>query len=83
MLKKIVNSFKSLDNLTFKIMKYGLKFCFGICILSSIILVTYNLSFLPPLAYYIGICLFRISIIFAIEFIVCGLVVDGIKKQLI
>ena len=83
MLKKIVNSFKSLDNLTFKIMKYGLKFCFGICILSSIILVTYNLSFLPPLAYYIGISLFRISLIFAIEFIVCALVVDGIKKQLI
>ena len=83
MFKKIINSFKSLDNQTSKIMKYGLRFCFGICILSSIILVTYNLSFLSPFAYYIGICLFRISIIFAIEFIVCGLVVDGIKKQLI
>ena len=83
MLKKIINSFKSLDNLTFKIMKNGLKFCFCVCILSIIILVTYNLVFLSPFLYYIGINLFKISIIFGIEFIVCGLVVDGIKKQLI
>ena len=83
MLKKIINSFKSLDNLTFKIMKNGLKFCFGICILSIILLSTYNLVFLSPFLYYIGINLFKISIIFGIEFIVCGLVVDGIKKQLI
>ena len=72
MYKKLIDTFKNLDQLTFKIMRYGLKFCFGICILSTIILITYNLSILS-----------RISIIFGIEFIVCGLVVDSIKKQLI
>ncbi len=83
MYKKLIDTFKNLDQLTFKIMRYGLKFCFGICILSTIILITYNLSILSPFMYYIGISLFRISIIFGIEFIVCGLVVDSIKKQLI
>ena len=83
MFKKIIGTFKSLDSLTFKIMKYGFKFCFSICILSTIILITYNLSILSPFMYYIGISLFRLSIVFCIEFIICGLVVDSIKKQLI
>ena len=83
MLKNLINTFKELDKLTFKIMKYGLKFCFAICILSVIILGTYNLFGLSPFLYYIGISLLRISIIFGIEFIICGLVVDGIKKQAI
>ena len=81
MLEKLFNIFKELDKLTSKIMKYGLKFCFVICILSVLILVTYNLFILSPFLYYIGISLFRLSIIFAIEFVICGLVVDGIKKQ--
>jgi hypothetical protein len=83
MLKNIINNFKSLDRLTFKIMKYGLIFCFIICILSVLILFTYNFSLSSPFMFLIGINLFKISLIFGIEFIVCGFIVDGIKKQLI
>lgn len=83
MLKNLIDIFKNLDKLTFKIMKYGFRFCSFICILSVLILATYNLNILSPIMYYIGINLFELSIIFGIEFIVCGLVVDGIKKQLI
>ena len=83
MFKKILDNFKSLDKLTFKIMNYGLKFCFAICVLSVLILLTYNLAFVSPFMFYIGIKLFKISLIFGIEFVVCGFVVDGIKKQLI
>ena len=83
MFKKLVNIFKSLDKLTFKIMKYGLKFCFFICILSILILITYNLNIFSPFMYYIGINLFELSMIFGIEFVICGIVVDSIKKQLI
>ena len=71
MIRKILDNFKNLDKLTSKIMNYGLKFCFAVCVLSS------------PFIYYIGINLFKIGLIFAIEFIICGFVVDGIKKQLI
>ena len=83
MLKKVLDNFKNLDKLTFKIMNYGLKFCFIICILSVFILLTYSFTISSPFVYYIGINLFKLSLIFGIEFIVCGFVVDGIKKQLI
>lgn len=83
MLTKILDNFKNLDHKTFKIMNHGLKFCFFICILSVLILLTYSFTFPSPFVYYIGINLFRLSLIFGIEFIVCGFVVDGIKKEYI
>lgn len=83
MLKRILNNFKELDKIAFKIMKYGLEFCFVICILSVLILFTYDFAFRAPFMYYIGINLFKLSLIFGIEFIICGFVVDGIKKQLV
>ena len=83
MLKKVFNSFKSLDNLTKLIMSHGLKFCFIICIISFAILLTYNFSFTIPMLFTIGFILFKLSLIWGIEFIICGFVVDGIKKQII
>ncbi|MCI8384262.1 MAG: hypothetical protein HFJ33_05320 [Clostridia bacterium] len=83
MIKKIFENFKNLDQLTSKIMNYGLKFCFIVCLLSAIILLAYDFVFPLPILYYIGIHLFKISLIFGIEFIICGFVVDSIKKQLI
>lgn len=83
MLKKVLDNFKHLDKITSKIMKYGLVFCFVTCILSVLILFTYDYAFPSPFMFYIGINLFKLSLIFGIEFIICGFVVDGIKKQLI
>ncbi len=83
MLKKFSKVFKNLDKLTYKIMYNGLKFCFAICILSVLILLAYSFAFTSPSMFYIGINLFKLSLIFAIEFVVCGFVVDSIKKQLI
>ena len=83
MLKKFSKVFKNLDKLTYKIMYNGLKFCFVICILSVLILLAYSFAFTSPSMFYIGINLFKLSLIFAIEFVVCGFVVDSIKKQLI
>ncbi len=83
MFKKIFENFKNLDKLTYKIMNNGLKFCFIVCILSVLILFTYSFAFSSPFMYYIGINLFKVSLVFAIEFVVCGFVVDGIKKQMI
>lgn len=83
MFRKIFDNFKNLDKLTSKIMSNGLKFCFLVCMISVFLLFTYSFAFASPFIYYIGINLFKISLIFGIEFIVCGFVVDGIKKQLI
>lgn len=83
MFKVLKNSFKNFDKITNKILKSGLKFCFILCIISVFILLTYNLIFNTPILYYIGINLFKLSLIFGIEFIICSFVTDGIKKQLI
>ena len=83
MLKKLVESYHNFDKITNTILKNGLKLCKSLCILASLILLTYNLLNLSPTVYYIGIILFRLSLIFGIEFVICGFVVDGIKKQLI
>lgn len=83
MFKKIIDNYKTLDSLTCKIMKNGLKFCFLLSILATLILLIYKALFASPYIYYIGINLFRLSIIFGIEFIICAFVVDSLKKQLI
>ena len=83
MFKKIVDNFKNFDKLTYKILKHGLHFCFTLCLISVFVLLTYELAFSSPLVYYIGISLFRLSLIFGIEFVICSFVVDGIKKELI
>lgn len=83
MFKSIINNYKNLDNLIYKIMKKGLIFCFTLCLISIIILFTYEIFLSSPSVYYIGLNLFKISIIWGIEFIICGFIVDGIKKQII
>lgn len=83
MFKNIFYTFKNLDKLTKMIMSYGLKFCLMICLISLAILVTYNFSFTIPILFTIGFILFRLSLIFGIEFVICGFIVDGIKKQMI
>ncbi|MBO4292850.1 MAG: hypothetical protein J5881_00435 [Clostridia bacterium] len=81
--KLFCDSFKNLEKKTYKIMKNGFKFCFLLCVISCIILLTYTFSSANPITYYIGLALFKLSLSFMIDFIICGFVVDGIKKQTI
>ncbi len=83
MFKKIVEIYQNFEKTTYKILRSGLKFCFALCIISISILLTYEVFISSPFIYYIGIALFRLSLIFGIEFIICGFITDGIKKQLI
>ena len=83
MLKIIKNSYKNLDKLAKLIMKQGLRFCSSLGMIALIILVTYNLSFTIPILYSIGFILFKLSLIFGVEFIICGFAADRIKKQML
>ncbi len=83
MFKRILESYKSFEKITSTILKNGLKFSLLLCVISVLILLTYNLIISAPILFYIGITVFRLSLVFGIEFIVCSFVVDGIKKQLI
>ena len=83
MISKIIGYFKNLDKLTYKIMKIGLSFCLVLALLAAIILFTYSTAALSPSIYYIGLALFKLSCSFGVDFIVCGLVMDSISKQLV
>ena len=83
MIKIFINTYKNLEGKTIKILKNGLKFSFIICLLSIFILLTYIFFFTYPTLYYIGLLMFQLSLSFAIEFIICAIVVDSIKKNII
>ena len=83
MIKNIINNFKNLDTLAKVIMKKGIIACLILTIISSIILATYNFYFTIPILYLIGFNLFKLSLIFGTEFVICGFAADKIKSQLI
>lgn len=80
----IMNNFfgglKNLDKDTYKIMKYGLIFSGLICLIAIAILLIYiflGINFL----YHLGLILIKSSFTFAVEFIICGIIVDFIKNK--
>ena len=79
-MQKMISELKNLDKDTFKIMKYGLFFCSCIALVAVVVLLTY--IFLgSSFFYYFGLTLMKSSFTFAVEFVVCGIVVDFIRKK--
>ena len=79
-MQKIISELKNLDKDTFKIMNYGLLFCSLLALIAVVILLTYiflGYNFFYPL----GLTLMKSSFIFAVEFVICGVVVDFIRKN--
>ncbi len=79
----IKNIFKKLDKTALCVLKHGLHFCFYLCLISTIVLFVYLSFKLNPFVFDLGFMLFKLSIIFAIEFIICAIAADKIKKQLV
>ena len=82
MLDSIINNFKNLDKKIRNIMKYGFLFSFLSCLLSVVILCTYHKLNTSPILFTIGALLFKTSLMFFSDFIICGLVFDKIIKQI-
>lgn len=80
MIIKIIDIFKNINKEILKIMKYGLRFSFLICIIATTILFTYLLFYHDSFLYTLGLTGFKLGIIIGIEFIVCGLSIDAIKS---
>ena len=79
-MQKMISEFKNLDKDTFKIMRYGLLFCSFLTLISVAVLLTYifiGYNFF----YHLGLTLMKSSFTFAVEFVVCGIVVDFIRKH--
>ena len=81
MFKTIINKFNYMDDKTKKILKYGLYFSLIICTLSLLILLTYHF-FTNPNLYYAGLSVFKLSLFFTVEFIICAFAIDTIKQQI-
>ena len=79
--KKIIG-LKNLDKDTYKIIKYGILFSIFLAIIASTILISYILLGIN-LFYHIGELLIKSSFTFATQFVICGIIVDSIKKQII
>lgn len=77
-MERIKELFTNLNKTDLKIMKFGIIFSLIISIIGTFIL-SYNLIFLHTLLLYkIGLSILKLSFYFAVEFIVCGFIVDKI-----
>lgn len=78
----LLNKVKNLDDKIVKVMKAGFVFSFIVCILSGMILLTYEVFYSLPTLFYIGISLFRTSLSFAVTFFICGIGFDTVQKEI-
>lgn len=81
MINYFKKTYSNLEPKTIKILKNGWKFCTILCIISLIILLSYNILIKDPFIYKVGILIFKLSITFAIEFLICAYSIDLIKKS--
>ncbi len=79
-MQKIISGLKSLDKITYKIMRYGFLFSGFIALIAVAVLLSY-IFFGSNFLYHLGIVLMEASFTFSVEFVICGVVVDCIKKQ--
>ena len=79
-MQKIILELKNLDKDTYKIMKYGFLFS-GLVALAAVVVLLCYIFFGISFLYYLGILLIESSFTFVVEFIICGIVVDFIRKH--
>lgn len=81
-MKEFKDLLNDLDKTDLKIMKFGIKFSFMFLIFAILILVCYLFFLHSIFLYNLGITIFKLGSYFIVEFIVCGLVADNLKKQI-
>ena len=80
-MNNVKNLFINLDKKTIKIMKIGLKISFIISLI-AIYILSFYLSLHTIFIYNLGILLLKESFHMAIQFIICGIVIDRIKDTI-
>ena len=82
MIKYLKKEITNIDKKIFKVMNLGFKCCFIIAFIACSILLTYHYNLKSPDLFYSGLILFKTSLFFFVDFIVCGFAVDTIKKEI-
>lgn len=80
-MQKIIFGLKNLDKYTFKIIKHGLLFSLILVLFAISILLFYIFSGIN-FFYYIGLALTKLGFSTSVQVIICGIIVDYLKKQL-
>lgn len=83
MINTIISLFQHLEKKIIALMKIGFTSSFIVCLLSSIILITYKCNPISLDFYYSGLLLFQAGMMIAVSFIICGVVFDTLQKNLI
>lgn len=77
-MEKLKKMFLDLNKLDLKIMKNGLLFSLAVAILGSLLLFINIISLHTTILFGVGLAIIKLSFYFAVEFIVCGFIVDKI-----
>ena len=81
MFKLLANKLHSMEDKVKKVLHSGFIFSFIVCLISTGLLISYELTANLDL-YYIGLSVFRLSLFFGVEFFICAIAIDTIKKQI-
>ncbi len=82
MMKELLMEFKKIDHSIISLMKSGIRFSFGIIVIATIILLTYDFIYTLPLVYYIGLSLFKTGLFFIVGFIIGAFAFNRIMRDL-
>lgn len=80
MFKKLKNLF-DMEEPILKLVQMGIKLSIIICAISITILLIYNKYYISHDLYAVGFILFRTGLLFAIQFLICGIAFNAIRKQ--
>ena len=81
-MKELLMEFKKIDHSIISLMKSGIRFSFGIIVIATIILLTYDFIYTLPLVYYIGLSLFKTGLFFIVCFIIGAFDFNRIMRDL-
>ena len=82
MMKELLMEFKKIDHSIISLMKSGIRFSFGIIVIATIILLTYDFIYTLPLVYYIGLSLFKTGLFFIDGIIIGAFAFNRIMRDL-
>lgn len=81
MVHKIKDLF-DLDDHILKIIQFGLKISILICAISIVVLLIYRTFYISHDLYEGGIILFRTGLLFAVQFLICGIAINKISRDM-
>ncbi len=83
MLKHVYKYYLNFDTKLKNLMKHGFLFSFFMLIIAAFILFTYRFFYTLPLLYYIGLSLFKVSIIYFVTFLCFGFAFNKILSDIL